>query len=146
MLIRRGPSLRKRKKDNSQSAVDQRSDIRQPDTSRQVLRSAPELAAPEKTIPVSEEKGFKLTATAVETTWMRIVYNDSLADEAVFTPGDIRTWKSYSNIYLKSGNAGGLQFEINKRNIGIPGRSGRIANFVINENGVSPISGNEFPP
>ena len=133
------------KQDNSQSAVEQRSDIRQPDTSRQVLRSAPELAAPEKTIPVSEEKGFKLTATAVETTWMRIVYNDSLADEAVFTPGDVRSWTSREKLYMRIGNAGGLVLKVDDKELGLPGKRGGVANIVVSKDGFNNISSAEFP-
>ena len=67
------------------------------------IRSEPDSA--EKPVakqqPDVELKGFQkqehiLRATAVETTWVRIVFQDSLADEAIFYPGDVKSWESHS--------------------------------------------------
>jgi cytoskeletal protein RodZ len=134
------------RQDKNQSAAQQRFDIQQPDTSRQVLRSAPEQAVRAKTIPKIEEKEFKLTVTAVETTWMRIVFSDSLADEATFAPGDVRSWTSQGKLYMRIGNAGGLVLKVDDKELGLPGKSGGVANIVVSKDGFNNISSAEFPP
>ena len=88
---------------------------------------------------------FRLTITASETTWMRIVHSDSLADEAVFAPGDTKSWWSTNKFYLKIGNAGGIRLSLDNKELGTPGMSGRIANILVNRDGYSSIPEKDFP-
>jgi len=87
----------------------------------------------------------QLTITAIETTWMRIVVNDTIADEATFAPGDVRTWESNKDFYLLIGNAGGVKFNLNGKNLGIVGNPGQVANLLINKNGVKRIPYSSLP-
>ncbi|NIA29373.1 MAG: DUF4115 domain-containing protein [Actinobacteria bacterium] len=88
---------------------------------------------------------LQLTITAIETTWMRIVVNDTIADEATFAPGDMRTWESNKDFYLLIGNAGGVRFNLNGKNLGIVGNPGQVANLLINKNGVKRIPYSSLP-
>ncbi|HNR66916.1 MAG TPA: DUF4115 domain-containing protein [bacterium] len=86
-----------------------------------------------------------LEATAVETTWVRVVYRDSLVDDAIFYPGDFRVWSSETPLYLKIGNAAGLRLKMNEQELGVPGRAGRITNIRIDATGMAAISPQDFP-
>ncbi|MBN1542736.1 DUF4115 domain-containing protein [candidate division KSB1 bacterium] len=88
---------------------------------------------------------MRLEATAVETTWVRIVYADTLVDEAIFYPGDFRVWSSATPFYLKIGNGSGLQLKINSQELGTPGITGRVSNIRVDESGAAMIPANEFP-
>lgn len=88
---------------------------------------------------------LQLTITAIETTWMRIVVNDSIADEATFAPGDMRSWESNKDFYLLIGNAGGVKFNLNGENLGIVGNPGQVANLHINQEGVKHIPYSSMP-
>ncbi len=103
----------------------------------------------EKQDPRVELKGFQkqelvLSATAIETTWVRIIFQDSLADEAIFYPGDVKSWESHSPFYLKLGNGGGLKINLDDQNLGLPGQSGQVANVKVDRSGITRISHNEF--
>lgn len=89
---------------------------------------------------------LSLYLRAVETAWVRIVYNDSLAEEGLFTPGDSRTWISHSNVYLKIGNAGGVRIMLNGKDLGAPGGKGRVANILISKEGIKQVTDAQFPP
>ncbi len=95
--------------------------------------------------PATSSSGLKLTIYAKETTWVRIVFNDSLADETVFAPGDVRSWQSNEKFYLKIGNAGGITLTLNGKDIGLAGATGQIANLLVDRNGISRIFDSQFP-
>jgi len=87
-----------------------------------------------------------LSLKASETAWVRIVYQDSLAEEGVFSSGISRTWMSREKFYLKIGNAGGVRLNLDGRDLGTPGDVGQVVNILVNKQGITPISLAEFPP
>jgi cytoskeletal protein RodZ len=87
---------------------------------------------------------LRLTATSVETTWTRVVFEDSLIDEVIFNPGDVKSWSSSTPLFLKLGNSGGLRLTLNGENIGVPGQSGRVRHFRIDQSGFSEITRQQF--
>lgn len=86
-----------------------------------------------------------LTVKALQNTWLRIVFDDSLADEATFGPGDIRSWQSHGIFYLRIGNVGGVELILNGKNLGPAGEGPQIANLQVDEEGVKSIAASEFP-
>jgi cytoskeleton protein RodZ len=102
-------------------------------------QSPPTLQAP------AGEAALRLVIYADETTWVRVVFEDSLVDEAVFTAGDIRSWESSDKFYLRVGNAGGISVKLNGKDLGAAGAKGKVANLLINRQGMSHISANQFP-
>jgi cytoskeleton protein RodZ len=95
---------------------------------------------------VEETERLTLTVTAVDTTWVRIVFDDSVADEGIFAPGDRRTWQSDERFFLRLGNAGGLLLSLDGQNLGTPGQVGAISNIVVNRDGFAQIPYSELPP
>ena len=74
------------------------------------------------------------------------IFDDSIADEGIFTPGDRRTWQSADRFYLRLGNAGGLDFFLDGQNLGAPGQSGAITNIMVDRDGFSQILYSDLPP
>ncbi len=86
-----------------------------------------------------------LNLRATETVWLRIVYDDSLEEEGLFSPGDTRTFTGHGKIYLKIGNAGGIHMKVNGKEVGVAGKKGSVVNLLINDEGVASISDEDFP-
>lgn len=104
--------------------------------------------------PITEENApdsvkaelLTLSLKASETAWVRIVYQDTLAEEGVFTAGIDRSWTSREKFYLKIGNAGGVRLALNGRDLGTPGDVGQVVNILVDQSGITPISLSELPP
>lgn len=108
----------------------------------------PQISKPDtlcETLPVTQSDILRLKVKALDTTWIRIVFNDSLADEVTFQEGDIREWISRSKFYMRIGNAGGIELELNGRNLGKPGPLNQITNIVVDESGTSRIPYSSLP-
>ena len=114
---------------------------------------APMVTAPDSTLTPPDSLAvtelispdLRLSVTANDTTWLRIVFNDSLADEGIFYPGSMRTWTGKEKFYLRIGNVGGVKITLDDQMLILPGRSGQIANLMITKDKVIPIQNNEFP-
>jgi len=76
--------------------------------------------------PSSASAPFVLRAEAVETTWLRIVIDESQEREYTLKPGDQLTWKAASAIHLLVGNAGGIRLYLNKKPLKLLGKSGKV--------------------
>ncbi len=121
-----------------------------PQKQKQAVQSVAEVTQPIvtkadtlKKRPAIEKNILKIKGP--ETTWVRIVFNDSLADEVTFHQGDVREWTSHSEFYLRIGNAGGIELELNGRNMGKPGRQNQITNIVVDDNGPRRIPYSSLP-
>jgi cytoskeleton protein RodZ len=97
------------------------------------------------TVEQNPNDELKLSIKTSERAWVRIVYKDSLVDEGMFAPGDGRTWTSYSRFYLKIGNAGGVRLYLNSQDLGNAGDSGKVANLMIDKQGIVKIADVDFP-
>ncbi len=80
-----------------------------------------------------------------DSAWLRIVYNDSLAEEGIFAPGEEKTWQGYENFYMRIGNAGGIHLFLDGKFLGPLPQSGIITNIQINKDGFKTIKKTQFP-
>jgi len=94
--------------------------------------------------PESKEMQLKLIVT--DSTWLRIVYNDSISEDAIYAPGDEKSWQSKEPFYLRIGNASGVRLSLDGKDLGKPGREGRITNILVDQEGIKNIKKTEFPP
>ena len=92
-----------------------------------------------------EQKELELKITVTDTNWIRIVYDDSIAVEAIYAPGHEQTWQSTGPFYLRIGNASGVQLTLDGKELGSPGRKGRITNIIVDEEGLRNIKKTNFP-
>ncbi len=95
--------------------------------------------------PTPESEMFSLRMVVTDTTWLRIVYSDTLTDEAIFIPGDERSWESYSDFWMRIGNASGIHLYLNDNDLGVPGSAGRITNIRVTRDGIEKVSKSQFP-
>lgn len=87
-----------------------------------------------------------LTLKSEETAWVRIVYQDSLVEEGVFSEGLSRSWISPEKFYLKIGNAGGIRLALDGQDLGYPGKKGQVVTIVVSKEGVAALDPAQAPP
>jgi cytoskeletal protein RodZ len=76
--------------------------------------------------PSSASAPFELRAEAVETTWLRVVIDESQEREYTLKPGEQLTWTAASTIHLLVGNAGGIYLYVNNEPLKLLGESGKV--------------------
>ena len=86
-----------------------------------------------------------LKMTVSDSTWLRIVYNGGFVEEAIFAPGEEKTWQSDSLFWMRIGNATGIKLYLNERDLGPVGKAGQITNIKIDKGGVHNVYKYEFP-
>ncbi|MGA9365010.1 MAG: RodZ domain-containing protein [Bacteroidota bacterium] len=69
--------------------------------------------------------------------WVRLVIDDDSTKEYLFGPKMVRTWKAKVKFRVSLGNAGGMTFRLNGKELGMLGKPGAIVrNALITRNGV----------
>jgi cytoskeletal protein RodZ len=69
--------------------------------------------------------------------WVRLVIDEGLPKEYLFGPKEVQTWKAKANFRLSLGNAGGITFRLNGKDLGMLGKPGAVVrNAVITRDGV----------
>ncbi len=94
-------------------------------------------AEPEQPAPVLEEN-IRLRIQAVDTVWVAVTDAEGNIEEAIFRPGDIRTWKG-PNFIVNIGNAAGLKLFVDGEDQGELGRKGQVRIFEITREGLKPV-------
>lgn len=93
------------------------------------LTTLPALETPEAP-PAVEEKPFTLELKAVEETWVQIQVNGQTRTEALFKPGEGKTYQATSRIELLIGNAGGLDLVFNGELLKKFGKPGEVVTLI----------------
>lgn len=148
------PDIQLRKKVQEVKALIQPLSV-QEDTLTQVIQplSADTLSTATAALPIpvkekTPEPVRQLLSLKIEVSdsaWLRIVYNDSLAEEGIFAPGEEKTWQGYENFYMRIGNAGGIHLFLDGKFLGPLPQSGIITNIQINKDGFKTIKKTQFP-
>lgn len=89
-------------------------------------------------MPVSEgKKNVSVQITTLELTWMRMVKDRSDTSEYLLHPGNNLSVKAESTMVFVIGNAGGVSFKVNNKDMGPLGTSSQIVtNLKITGNGI----------
>ncbi|HOT96036.1 MAG TPA: helix-turn-helix domain-containing protein [bacterium] len=117
-----------------------------PTAENQPLRDAPLVPVDEHNkVDSTAVSRLMLTLKSEETAWVRIVYQDSLVEEGVFTEGLSRSWISPEKFYLKIGNAGGIRLALDGQDLGYPGKKGQVVTIVVTKEGVAPLDPTAAP-
>ncbi len=91
---------------------------------------------PEQPAPILEEN-IRLRIQAVDTVWVAVTDADGEVEEAIFRPGDVRTWKG-PNFIVNIGNAAGLKLFLDGEDQGSLGRKGQVRIFEVTREGLKP--------
>jgi cytoskeletal protein RodZ len=69
--------------------------------------------------------------------WVRLMIDEGLPKEYLFGPKAVQTWKAKENFRVSLGNAGGIAFRLNGKDLGMLGKPGAVVrNALITRNGV----------
>ncbi len=79
---------------------------------------------------------LNLELKALETTWLQIVVDDSVAKELTFNRGTAHKWRAKEKFKLRIGNAAGIRLFLNGQDLGKLGDSGEVIKFDLTENGI----------
>ena len=135
-----------RKPPEEPSALDTGVSVVAPAPESQALRDAPLIPITvENKVDTSTVSQLTLTLKSEETAWVRIVYQDSLVEEGVFTEGLSRSWISPEKFYLKIGNAGGIRLALDGRDLGMPGEKGQVVTLVVSKDGFARLDPAQAP-
>jgi hypothetical protein len=72
-----------------------------------------------------------LTIEALELTWVVVQIDNGSPEEALMRPGERVQWKSSDRFTLTLGNAGGVRVELNGKEQGPFGPSGKVARDIV---------------
>ena len=93
----------------------------------------------DSTIPMKreEEKSllprFILTANVKSRTWIAICIDDTSVKEYLFQPGQTPRWTAEKGFNILVGNAGGIEFSLNGKEIGNLGAQGQVVRIKLPE-------------
>jgi hypothetical protein len=74
----------------------------------------------------SNRDSLVLHATVMDTVWIQIAVDANPPLDYLFTPGSQRRWKARDRFTVTLGNAGGVQFHLNARDLGALGKRGAV--------------------
>jgi hypothetical protein len=77
-------------------------------------------------IPLPPGDSLTLHALVTDTLWLKIVIDQALPHEYIFSPRTSVTWRARDRFVVTLGNAGAAQFMLNKKEIGVLGKSGTV--------------------
>lgn len=78
-----------------------------------------------------------LEGTTTNEVWMRLVIDDRVPEEYLFSPNAQRAWKAREKFLVTLGDAGGITFRLNGKDLGTIGKSGAVVrNTLITREGV----------
>lgn len=83
---------------------------------------------------------LSLELKALETTWLQIIVDDSVAKELTFDSGTTQRWRAKEKFKLRIGNAGGVRLVLNGQDLGKLGRVGEVIKFDLTEAGIQKSS------
>ncbi len=75
---------------------------------------------------VSPRDSLVLRATTTDSVWVQIARDALPPTEHLFPPGASRTWRARDRFTLSLGNAGGVSFRMNNRDLGTFGKTGAV--------------------
>lgn len=98
--------------------------IREENVGTASLRSDPALAVP-------NDGSLVLIIEALELTWVVVQIDNGSPEEALMRPGERVQWKSSDRFTVTLGNAGGVRVELNGKEQGPFGPSGKVARDIV---------------
>ncbi len=86
-------------------------------------RVTPESASSESRAP---EDSLFLTARTIDTVWVQITVDNLEPQDYIFYPNGKMSWSANRRFLVTLGNAGGVEFTLNKKNLGTFGNRGVV--------------------
>ena len=74
----------------------------------------------------SRTDSLTLQAQTSDSVWIQVIVDGGTPREYLFRPNVRATWKAADKFILTVGNAGAIQFTLNKKDLGILGKKGAV--------------------
>jgi len=112
------------------------------EVNKTILKSKPiddTIVLEEPTIPIKNEKEkpllprFILTANVKSRTWIAISIDDTSVKEYLFQPGQTPRWTAEKGFNILVGNAAGIEFSLNGKEVGNLGGKGQVVRITLPE-------------
>lgn len=78
-----------------------------------------------------EDGWLSLTGIVKERTWLRIRIDGKEEKEYLLQPGSRPQWRGKESFYMLIGNAGGIDFDLNGKKVGSPGKQGQVIRLTL---------------
>ena len=88
--------------------------------------------------PQTPAEVLNLRLQASDSVWVRVVIDDIDESEAIFAPGDVRSFQAVKEYQLQIGNAAGIKLFLNGKELGPVGRAGQVRHIRIDAAGIHP--------
>jgi cytoskeleton protein RodZ len=85
---------------------------------------------------------LKLTIKAVDTTWIRILLDDSSTEEFILFPGSQKLMKAANNYKIVFGNASGVQLFLNEKPLSFVSKGSSVQRVQIDSSGLKNLEQN----
>ncbi|MGD8777956.1 MAG: helix-turn-helix domain-containing protein [Ignavibacteria bacterium] len=91
-------------------------------------------------VAVTGVDSLNLTVSAKDTSWVRVLIDNSKSEEFILYPGRRKELKGTDSFNILLGNAGGVELFLNGNNLNYQGRVGRVRNVVVDKNGLRQLT------
>ena len=94
---------------------------------------------------VIPEGVLKLRISAADTSWIKIISDESVAEEVTLYPGMDKYTAAGSSFYLIIGNSAGINLELNYNKLEFSGNENQVKSIFINSDGLKYIKTKDVP-
>jgi|Deesub1362B_J571_1020462.scaffolds.fasta_scaffold04107_4 cytoskeletal protein RodZ len=71
-------------------------------------------------------RGVEVEMKIVERTWLKVIVDGEGVYEGILEAGEKRTWKGEESVFIRCGNAGGIDVTVNGKHLGLLGGRGEV--------------------
>ncbi len=89
-------------------------------------RIAPPMESAKAKLDTAAHDTLHLSAVTLDTVWMQIVIDNGEPQEYIFYPNRTSRWTALNRFVVTLGNAGGISFSLNGKNLGTLGKPGVV--------------------
>ncbi len=76
-----------------------------------------------------------LEIDVMEKTWLYLKIDDNLSYSMLLEPGQRKVWTADRGFFVKVGNAGGIRLTLDGKDLGVPGKRGRVVRLTLPDQG-----------
>ena len=98
---------------------------------------------PPGSVNTQQSDSLVLNVFASDTSWVKIVLDNSKAEEFILFPNSQKSIKAMNDYKITLGNAGAIKFQMNDKPLNFSGKAGSVIHVQINKSGLTYL---ESPP
>jgi len=110
--------------------------IKENESRYKVNTPAPKDTNSSSTASSVKNDSLSLSISANDTSWIRIVADDSVVDDFIMFPQSQKTVEANNNYKITFGNSGAIQLKLNNKKLDFEGKNGKVKYVLINKRGL----------